>query len=42
MTTQLDNTLWQDVYRADWAGCALYIKLQIVEGVGVVVSFKKV
>lgn len=41
MTTHADATVWQDVYRAERAGVALYIKLQVVTGVGVVISFKE-
>lgn len=41
MTTHDDHTQWQDVYRANWNDCALYVKLQIQEGMGVIVSFKE-
>lgn len=41
MTTHADAALWQDVYRAERAGVALYVKLQVVTGVGVVISFKE-
>lgn len=47
MTTHADHTLWQDVYHAcrdvpePGVKLDLYIKLQVVEGVGVVVSFKQ-
>jgi motility quorum-sensing regulator/GCU-specific mRNA interferase toxin len=41
MTTHADTALWQDVYHAQRDGYDLYIKLQAVEGVGVVISFKE-
>lgn len=42
MTTHFDHKLWQDVYKPDWEGIPLYIKLQVNEEDGaVIISFKK-
>ena len=36
-----DRTLWQDVYRPNYGGVPLYVKVQIVgERMAVVISFK--
>ena len=42
MTTHYDHKLWQDVYKPEWEGTPLYIKLQVNDEDGtVVISFKK-
>lgn len=41
MTSKHDYTVWQDVYHADVAGRAAYVKLQIDRDDTVVISFKK-
>jgi motility quorum-sensing regulator/GCU-specific mRNA interferase toxin len=40
MTVNLDNTIWQDVYKAKYKEFELYIKLQLVDK-AIVVSFKE-
>lgn len=41
MTSLRDRTLWQDVYRPNYGGVPLYVKVQIVgERMAVVISFK--
>lgn len=40
MTTNLDHRVWQDVYRAEWRGRALYVKFQQA-GEYLVVSIKE-
>ena len=40
MTTHTDHRVWQDVYRGQWNGVALYIKFQRV-GEYFLVSFKE-
>lgn len=40
MTVYADNSVWQDVYHAEWRGTALYIKLQR-DGDYFIVSFKE-
>lgn len=40
MTVNIDNTIWQDVYKAKYKEFELYIKLQLVDK-AVVVSFKE-
>jgi motility quorum-sensing regulator / GCU-specific mRNA interferase toxin len=39
MTVYGNNKVWQDVYRAEWQGVALYIKFQRDDGY-FIVSFK--
>jgi motility quorum-sensing regulator/GCU-specific mRNA interferase toxin len=41
MTVHADSRTWQDVYHATHSGIPLYLKVQVVEGVGVVISFKE-
>jgi motility quorum-sensing regulator/GCU-specific mRNA interferase toxin len=41
MTVHADSRTWQDVYHTDHAGVPLYLKVQVVEGMGVVISFKE-
>jgi len=40
MTTLHDSALWQYVYRPEIDGASAYVKLQIVEAITVVISFK--
>ena len=40
MTTQFDTSIWQDVYHGLIGESKAYIKLQIVNGETVVISFK--
>lgn len=40
MTVYADNSVWQDVYHAEWRGTALYIKFQR-DGDYFIVSFKE-
>jgi len=40
MTVYADNTVWQDVYHAEWQETALYIKFQR-DGDYFIVSFKE-
>jgi motility quorum-sensing regulator/GCU-specific mRNA interferase toxin len=40
MTVNVDNTIWQDVYRTKYKEFELYIKLQLVDK-AVVISFKE-
>lgn len=40
MTTHADHRVWQDVYHAQWAGKALYVKFQQA-GEYFIVSFKE-
>jgi motility quorum-sensing regulator/GCU-specific mRNA interferase toxin len=43
MTSHANPTLWQDVYRDDYDGYRLYIKLQISQdALAIVVSFKEI
>jgi len=41
MTVTDDSRTWQDVYHASHADISLYIKVQVVEGKGVIISFKE-
>ena len=41
MTTIHDSTLWQDVYHQDVQDVPAYVKLQIVDGTTVIISFKR-
>jgi motility quorum-sensing regulator / GCU-specific mRNA interferase toxin len=41
MTIHSDSRTWQDVYHTTHSGVLLYLKLQVVEGVGVIISFKE-
>ena len=40
MTTFHDSTLWQDVYHPRIEGTPAYVKIQIVDDITVVISFK--
>lgn len=41
MTTYHDSTLWQDVYHGEVDHVSAYIKVQIVDDLTVVISFKQ-
>jgi len=42
MTTRLDSSLWQDVYKTIYEGNRIYLKLQIdADGQAVIISFKE-
>lgn len=41
MTSQYDNTLWQDVYHIPIGKDTAYVKLQIVSDKSVVIQFKR-
>ncbi|GAK71628.1 hypothetical protein RRU01S_19_00330 [Agrobacterium rubi TR3 = NBRC 13261] len=41
MTTHNDNTVWQDVYRADTPGGRAYIKLTLRDNGALVIQFKE-
>lgn len=41
MTTIHDSKVWQDVYKPAVNGVSAYIKLQIVDEMSVVISFKR-
>ncbi len=41
MTTLRDPRLWQDVYRPQVRGRRVYLKVQIVQEWGIVISFKE-
>ena len=40
MTTHADHRIWQDVYKPVFKGYDLYVKVQLLEGKAMVVSFK--
>ncbi len=41
MTALADSHLWQDVYRPKLHGVAAYLKVQVVDELGVVISLKR-
>lgn len=41
MTTLYDTTLWQDVYRTFVRSTRAYVKVQIMDGNTVIISFKR-
>lgn len=40
MTTHVDHTIWQDVYRQNTSAGDLYLKLTVIDDV-LIVSFKE-